>query len=380
MSITVKGRAFSDAVVNEIIRRFLHTADTRTKQTMIDLIRALDVPEEVIEPAAKRFLKRITDDELARFDPQTSTYIVENDGPQPPVVAEQHCKEGLVSSQKSNNQSTSAANESYTKTEQFQTHDHITGLSHAARAFCLIISAAAILAVVSTWGLFAASIAGTAQLAAILITAMVSIDLMRPFLVAMALISFRNRLWLRFTGALTLALVLAPLSVFTSFSMLSAEFSKGADSRQNALQSAGSKEAARATLDTEIARLRDVSATQWAEWQSECANGGCGANAGRLQGAAERTDTRIATLVSERKALSGTPQVSPDRTSRITTSLTLFGIPEAIVVQIAPLLLALGLELAAVLGPAILLVPVTPKRPVRAPRFANPDSTEGGPQ
>ena len=115
------------------------------------------------------------------------------------------------------------------------------------------------------------------------------------------------------------------------------------------------------------------------EWERECANGGCGPNAVRLQAAAERTDARIAGLVEDRQALSDTPQTGPDRTSRIATSLTLFGISEALLVQIAPLLLALGLELAAVLGPAILLVPVTPKRPSQAPRFTHPDNIEGVP-
>ncbi|MEM9492427.1 MAG: hypothetical protein AAGC55_24990 [Myxococcota bacterium] len=71
----------------------------------------------------------------------------------------------------------------------------------------------------------------------------------------------------------------------------------------------------------------------------------------------------------------------------ITTSLTVFGIPERLVIQIAPLLLALGLELAAIFGPAILLVPMSPERspensacrPSRAGRFANSTQVSGEP-
>ena len=380
MSITVKGFLFEETVIDEIINTFLDGDTDRTKQTMVEIIKAHEAPEDVVEAAAKRFLKIITDNDLARFDPDTSTYVVLRVQSEAPNTDDTLPGSEVLKGSDATPFNGRPHPDAVRKPAQNQRDTQIIGLSRIARCICLLISAAAILAVVSINGLFAASIAGTEMLAAILITAMVSIDLMRPFLVAMALISFKNRLWLRFTGALTLALVLAPLSVFTSFSMLSAEFSKGADSRLSALKSAGNAEATKDTLDTEIARLRGVSATQWAEWQSECANGGCGANAGRLQRAAERTDDQIAALVADRKALSSTAQDSPDRTSRITTSLTLFGIPEALVVQIAPLLLALGLELAAVLGPAILLVPVTPKRPGRATRFANPNSIEGGPQ
>ena len=76
MSITVRGFTFEDAVADEIIDRFLNGDHVRTKKTMIDLLGGRNVPEDVHEAAAKRFLKIITDTDMARFDAESCTYRV----------------------------------------------------------------------------------------------------------------------------------------------------------------------------------------------------------------------------------------------------------------------------------------------------------------
>ncbi|MFK7945768.1 MAG: hypothetical protein AB8B85_23050 [Paracoccaceae bacterium] len=385
MSLTIRGQQISDEDVRAMIDTLVDACTESTKTALVEIFRTeTDIPAEDADYWAKRYLRYAADSGWIRFNPETASYErLETDTKIHRLLKAEEPKPATSP--------VPDPPETAPEVPERAFEPGSDGLSPLARFICFLISSAAVLSVVSINGLYAASIAGTAVLGIILITAMVAIDLMRPFLVGIALISFRKRLWTRFAGALALALILAPLSVYTSFSMFSAEFSRGANARVDARQDAEVQRTYRETLAAEIVRLRALSAAQWGQWQSECGNGGCGPQAGRLQDAAQATDTEIKVLVAKRQSANQSSPRQIDQAAMITTSLTVFGIPEGLVVQVAPLMLALGLELAAIFGPAILLVPISPgkpprrgpgtprKRPSRAGRFANPNHVKGEP-
>ena len=181
-------------------------------------------------------------------------------------------------------------------------------------------------------------------------------DLLRPLLIAASFAHLHHagvmRGFFRFSLGLLVALALSPLSLFSSVSVLSASFQTGEDHILIAVDTIQQRDRLDRQYAQELAqveRLRDLHA-------EECDRGGCGPIANsifeKLSDAmveAEETLESIATLPSSSAEASSL-------TARTVRSLEAAGINATQQRFLIPLFMALTLELAALFGPALILM------------------------
>lgn len=186
----------------------------------------------------------------------------------------------------------------------------------------------------------------------LLITAgLMAVDMMRPGFVLMGFYYLRTGY--RGTGvvALTVALILSPLSVMSTSSILSASLLLGSELNHDAQVIEETRQALRA----EHARLLARAAQDEAAWRQECARGGCGRIARELETAFQQTVAEAQAVLDQIVALSDDVQGTSELLSRLVTTfegLGLFGSGRELLL---PLFLAISLELGALFGPALLM-------------------------
>lgn len=228
--------------------------------------------------------------------------------------------------------------------------DHIAGLvrislSHLA---CFGIIAALITLNASfAWELGGER--GIFQIA--LVAALIALDLMRPFLIASGLWFWDHGKILHAVLAVIITLTLSPVSVLSTTSILSASLLLGAELNTNA----ATIEETRVALQAEHSRLLDRALREEKDWQLECARGGCGPLAAKMEAQFQATITDAKDILNRILALSEASQGNSKLLARMVTTfegLGLFGGNRQILL---PLLLALSLELGALFGPALLL-------------------------
>ena len=228
--------------------------------------------------------------------------------------------------------------------------DHISGLlrislSHLA---CLgIIGALITLNASFAWELGGER--GIFQIA--LVIALIALDLMRPFLIASGLWFWDQGKMLRAVLAVIITLTLSPVSVLSTTSILSASFLLGAELNTNA----ATTEETRIALQAEHSRLLNRAAKEEKSWQLECARGGCGPLAAKVEAQFQQTIAEAKGILERILKLSDANQGNSKLLARMVTTfegLGLFGGNRQILL---PLLLALSLELGALFGPALLL-------------------------
>lgn len=222
------------------------------------------------------------------------------------------------------------------------------GLYYLKRLACALM----IIALITLNGLFAWALGSEDDVFRFaFLCALLALDLMRPLFVSQGLVYFASsRRWI---GALTLCigLILSPVSILSSTSVISSSMQLGAEISDTTEMRAETL----SLLQQDYAHLRKAVDAAKQDWEQECARGYCGPIAEGLeeryrdlQGQAGQMKTDIQTLTSEASAKS--PLLA-----RLVTSfedLGLFGSDNRIFL---PLLLALCLEIAALFGPALLL-------------------------
>lgn len=199
---------------------------------------------------------------------------------------------------------------------------------------------------------FAWELGGEApQFRAAFVVALMALDLMRPFLVAAGFSYLGRGKAVLSIVAISVALVLSPVSILSSTSILSASFLLGAEMNSDA----DIRTETRVVLQLEHARLLDRAAGEEAAWQLECTRGGCGPVAEELETQFQATITEAKTILDRIIVLADVEQGNSALLARMVTTfegLGLFGAGRQILL---PLLLAISLEIAALFGPALLL-------------------------
>ena len=182
-------------------------------------------------------------------------------------------------------------------------------------------------------------------------------DLLRPLLIAASFAHLRFvGVWrgvFRFSLGLLVALALSPLSLFSSVSVLSTSFQAG-EEQLTLAEDTGQQ---RDRLDhqyaqqlAQVERLSDLHA-------QECSRGGCGSIANsifeKLTNAMADADETLEKIT----ALPAPSSQSSSLTARTVRSLEAAGMGAEQQRFLIPLFMALTLELAALFGPALLLMP-----------------------
>ncbi len=210
---------------------------------------------------------------------------------------------------------------------------------------------AAVLALVIINASFAWELAETEIFRIAFVAGLMASDLMRPLLIAVGLREFDR--WHIGRASLTLfvALSLAPVSVLSSTSVISAALFLGSEENTQIQRRGETREA----LQDELDRLKVKSIEQRKEWKRECARGGCGKIAAKLDKAAKATDVESRAILLKIVALTeagndGSGFIA--RTVKTFEALHLFGKGRTMLI---PLLMALTLEISALFGPALLL-------------------------
>jgi hypothetical protein len=178
-----------------------------------------------------------------------------------------------------------------------------------------------------------------------------ALDLMRPGFVMIGFhLNGRGRLALG-RLALTVALVLSPVSILSTTSILSASFLLGAEINTDADTRTQTREALRVQHQALLQRA----ARDEAAWRQECARGGCGPIATDLEAEFQGTMSEAQAVLDRIVALTEAESGNSELLARMVTTfegLGLFGAGRQILL---PLFLAISLELGALFGPALLL-------------------------
>ena len=232
----------------------------------------------------------------------------------------------------------------------------IRRLDHLAEQGRLIFAAIACLALLTALVGLNASFAWelgreAAQFQILFTLGVMALDVMRPGFVMIGLhLSGTGRLALG-SLALTIALILSPVSILSTTSILSASFLLGAEINADSETRSQTREA----LRVEHQNLLKHAARKEAAWRQECARGGCGPIARDLEAEFQRTVTKAQGVLDQIVALTEAEQGNSELLARMVTTfeaLGLFGAGRQIWL---PLFLAISLELGALFGPALLL-------------------------
>lgn len=185
-----------------------------------------------------------------------------------------------------------------------------------------------------------------------LVVALMALDIMRPLLVAVSFYLGGKKHFVKAGIALIVALMLSPVSVLSSTSILSSSFLLGSEMNSQ-------KENANQTLETsrlEYQRLLDKAQKQKADWLNECARGGCGVIAARLEQNYRDTLEKAEIIFADIVVMTKSTGESSTMLARLVTTfehLSLYGQQNPILL---PIMLAITLEIAALFAPAFLLM------------------------
>lgn len=219
--------------------------------------------------------------------------------------------------------------------------------SHVMKFACVAV----VMALVMINAGFAWELAETQAFRASLVAGLMGCDLMRPLLVARGLIDIEARRPMRGALAICLALSLAPLSILSTTSIVSATLFAGVEENdQTSIRGA--------TLDTlrlEYQRLETTANAQRDAWEAECARGGCGPRAAAFEAAYAKADAAARELLAQIVTATETADERSSFIARLVRSFEELGIFGEAGRMLIPLLLALTLELAALFGPGLLL-------------------------
>lgn len=186
----------------------------------------------------------------------------------------------------------------------------------------------------------------------LLITAgVMALDLMRPGFVLIGLYLFSKARWLLGTASLSIALVLSPLSVLSTSSIVSTAFLLGDEFNRDAVVQEETRQALQGEHDRLLTRADEARAA----WEAECARGGCGPIASQLELEYRAIVDEAQAVLDQILALNEAVQTQSELISRLVTTfeqLGLFGSGRQIWL---PLFLAISLEIGALFGPALLL-------------------------
>lgn len=180
-----------------------------------------------------------------------------------------------------------------------------------------------------------------------------AVDGLRPLLVARALCLFQRRKRVLALLTLTIALVLAPASIVSSTLVISSALILGTET----LHQKNADLALSESLRSELVRLQSQTSRTWDAYAQECDRGGCGAIAEGLRQKAEALEVELAAVRSELLALNNQKTITSTFSSRVVETLQSAGFGGDTVKLLLPIFLALTLEIAALFGPALLLMP-----------------------
>jgi len=214
-----------------------------------------------------------------------------------------------------------------------------------------LVCAAAVMALVAINASFAWALGESEAFRIAFVAGLTASDLMRPLLITRGLLDLSRRRVVRGSAAICVALMLAPVSILSSTSVISATLLLGAEENADAANREATLSALRPAYNS---RLEEVERAR-AAWKEECSRGGCGPVASKLEAAAEAIEedqramlSQITTLTTDASGKSGFIA----RTVASFEAAGLFGPDRRLLV---PLLLALTLEMAALFGPGLLL-------------------------
>jgi hypothetical protein len=176
-------------------------------------------------------------------------------------------------------------------------------------------------------------------------------DLLRPLLIARGLWDFSRWRLGRGTLAFLIAFALAPVSLLSTTTVISASLYLGEEQNQ---QTASQNDTRQLLVPRQV-RLQAEADQLWLDWEAECQRGGCGHLAAKIEAEAKATEQAAQDLLAQ--IISLTEAGNQDsafiaRSVKAFAALNLFGQDRAMLI---PLLLALTLEIAARFGPALLL-------------------------
>ncbi|PCH75111.1 MAG: hypothetical protein COC12_01815 [Rhodobacteraceae bacterium] len=176
-------------------------------------------------------------------------------------------------------------------------------------------------------------------------------DLLRPLLIARGLWDFDQWRLGRGTLAFLITFALAPVSILSSTTVISASLFLGEEQNQQA----EAQNDTRQLLITRQVRLQAEVDQLWLDWETECQRGGCGHLADKIEAEAKVAEQaakeQLAQIISLTEA-GNQPSDFIARAVKTFAKLRLFGEGRNLLI---PLLLALTLEIAALFGPALLL-------------------------
>ena len=177
----------------------------------------------------------------------------------------------------------------------------------------------------------------------------IGLDGLRPLLMALALSSLRLS-WLIRMLAAVVAVGLAPASILSSTSVISSALIMGTET----LTEQADQNRQMSSLNAELNRLEIRVSQAWADYRDECERGGCGDIADGLKAEALELESQIRTARDQIGILQAKRPLSTF-TSRTVETLQTFGFQNNDLKWLMPIFLALTLEIAALLGPALLL-------------------------
>lgn len=210
---------------------------------------------------------------------------------------------------------------------------------------------AVVIALVTINAGFAWELAETRAFRVSLVVGLMGCDLMRPLLVARGLIDIEARRQMRGVAAICLALSLAPLSILSTTSVVSATLFAGVEENDQTLI----RNATLSTLRPEYERLRASAVSNRKAWEEECARGGCGPRAAEFEAAYLKAEIASQTLLSKMVTMTEAVDERSSFIARLVRSFGELGLFDETGRMLIPLLLALTLELAALFGPGLLL-------------------------
>lgn len=186
-----------------------------------------------------------------------------------------------------------------------------------------------------------------------LVAAMMACDLLRPLLVARGIYDMGQGLFRKGLAAIMIALLLAPLSVLSSTTVLSATMLSGAQNNDRAEH----QDKARDLLQRRYEQLSKEITQVWRAHEDECNRGGCGPKAKSIAEQAKAAEQEANNILNELLDMSRRDKPSETFVSRTVQSFEALGLFSKDQLIFLPLAIALTLEIAALFGPALLLAP-----------------------
>ena len=342
-NLTVKGITISDRLLREALSRVPGSAFSRSEFAVALKNAGLSHPE--FANAVRCILQHLKRHKIISYDEAKGHWIVKTDSSnlgmaaktQPLIPVDHNSTLPILS----NPNQTNAEFLGFLASQSSRIQAIIKHLTCFAAVLALVIINAS----------FAWELAETEIFRFAFVAGLMASDLMRPLLIAAGLREFERWNIGRGLLALFVALSLAPVSVLSSTSVISAALFLGAEENTQNQR----RNETRESLQDELDRLKMKSVRQHKEWKRECARGGCGKIATKLDKAAKATDEDSKAIFLKIVALTEAGNDSSGfiaRTVKAFEALHLFGEGRTMLI---PLLMALTLEVSALFGPALLL-------------------------